>query len=185
MKTRLMRVALVAAGALLPSSEAGSLSAAECAELSIRIEGLRQPLAMECGTRGIGGGGDQGSGTNEFIQVIGADFVFVVTHAAAGHHTYFLRLGVKDVVENYRAFDTTDGWGKETESGEFAVRRFDASLAGSGARAACFGFTRYSGHVSRTTGYRHHLSGFYCDLAGSPPTDHRIDEMMGSVKYDF
>jgi hypothetical protein len=185
MKTRLMRAVLATAGVLLLSSEAGSSGPAECAELSVRIEGLPQPLSMECGTRGIGGGGDQGSGTSEFIQAIGVDFVFVVTHAAAGHHTYFLRLGVKDVVENYRAFDTTDGWGDETESGEFAVRRFEAGLAGSGARAACFGFTRFSGHVARTTGYRHHLSGFYCDLAGSPPTDGRIDEMMNSVKYDF
>ncbi len=175
---------LLAAGAMLSPVEAtAALSVGECAGMSIRVEDVPGAISTECGSRDIGGGGDQGTGSREVVQVLGPTFVFVVSHASVGHRTYLVRLGVRDVIQNHPVFETTDGWGDETNRGAFTVRRFDARLAGM--QAACFGFTRFSGHVAGTTGYRHLISGYYCDFAGLPPTDALIDDMMGRVGYDF
>jgi hypothetical protein len=176
---------LLAAGAVLPpiESQAG-LSAGECAGLSIQVEDVPQAISTECGSRNIGGGGDQGSGKRDVVQVLGPAFVFVVSHASVGHRTYLVRLGVRDVILNYPVFEATDGWGDEVKRGAFTIRRFEAKLAG-GLEAACFGFTRFSGHVAGTTGYRHLISGYYCDFAGSPPTEARIDDILSRVRYDF
>ena len=68
---------------------------------------------------------------------------------------------------------------------DFSVRRFNAKLAGSGAKVACFGFVHFTGHFAGTTGYRHLISGFSCNFSPTPPTDARIDVLMGSIADDF
>lgn len=176
--------ASVAAILLLPIPSL-ALSARDCEQLSIRIVGLPEAGLAQCEVGGFGGGGDQGQGSSELIQAIGADSFFVVSHAYVGHHTYLQRRGVKDMIDGVSAFSTFGSWGEETKSGDFDVRRFDAKLADGGQQAACFGFSRYSGHVAGTTGYRHHIAGFYCDLAGQAPSDARVAELMNSLEYDF
>jgi hypothetical protein len=173
------------AGFALHAERAAALSAAECEGLSIRVKDLPEASTARCGGENFGGGGDMGSGRDEFIQIMGADFIFVVSHAAAGTRTYMKRLGVKDVIGNYDAFESTSDWGDETESSNFAVRRFNAKLAGSGAAVACFGFVHFAGHVAGATGYRHIISGFSCSFSAIPPTDARIDALMGSIDYEF
>ena len=120
----------------------------------------------------------------EVAAYAAAGLLFVVSHAAAGTRTYMKRLGVKDVIGNYHIFQSTDNWGEETESRDFAVRRFNAALD-SGAKLACFGFVHFSGHVAGATGYRHLISGYACDFSTTPPTDARIDKLVGSIDYDF
>lgn len=185
MKRLLVGVLLSILGVALHVERASALSAGECAELSIHVKDLREASSARCGAENFGGGGDQGSGRQEFIQIMGADSVFVVSHAAASGHTYMKRLGVKDVIGNYDAFESADNWGDETESNDFAVRRFNAKLAGSGAEVVCFGFVHFSGHFAGTTGYRHIISGFSCNFSATPPTDARIDELVGSIDYGF
>jgi hypothetical protein len=164
---------------------ASALSAGECADLSIHVKDLPEASAARCGSENFGGGGDTGFGRQEVIQIIGVDSVSVISHAAAEGHTYMKRLGVKDVIGNYDAFESTSDWGDETESSNFAVRRFNAKLAGSGAAVACFGFVHFAGHVAGATGYRHIISGFSCSFSAIPPTDARIDALMGSIDYEF
>ena len=101
--------------------------------MSIHVKDLPEASAARCGSENFGGGGDPGSGRDEFIQIMGADSISVISHAAAESRTYMKRLGVKDVIGNYDIFESTDDWGDETESSDFAVRRFNAKLAGSGA----------------------------------------------------
>ena len=185
MKRLRVGVLLAIIGVLLDARPASALSAGECAGLSIHVKNLPEANSAQCGSENFGGGGDQGSGRDEFIQIMGAESIFVVSHAAAASRTYMKRLGVKDVIGNYGIFTTTDSWGEETESSDFAVRRFDAKLAGSGAKVVCFGFVRFSGHVARSTGYRHLISGYACNFTSTPPTDSRIDELVGSIDYDF
>lgn len=185
MKRLLVGVLLLIVGVALHGERAAALSTAECAGLAIRIKGLPEASAARCGTEKFGGGGDQGSGMDEFIQIVGADFIFVVSHAAAGTRTYMRRLGVKDVIGHYSIFESTDNWGDETESKSFAVRQFDAKLTGSGTKVVCFGFVHFTGHFAGTTGYRHLISGYACNFSSTPPTSSRIDELVGSIDYDF
>lgn len=183
MWTRAMCAGLLSAVVTWPSA-AAALSAEECDQIDLRFKGLPGAPSARCDTGGLGGGGDQGSGTTETIQVIGSRFVLLVSHAAVGHRTYLGRLTVREMLRNSRAFASIDDWGEEAESGEFSVRRFNGKFS-DGARTACFGFARYSGHVARTTGYRHLINGFYCDIDESPPSDSRIGEVLGSLEYSF
>ncbi len=185
MKRLLMGVLLSIVGVALHGEPASALSAGECADLAIRLKDLPEASSARCGTEKFGGGGDRGSGMDEFIQIVGADFIFVVSHAAAGTRTYMKRLGVKDVIGNYGIFESTDNWDDETESNNFAVRRFNAKLTGSGAKAVCFGFVHFTGHFAGTSGYRHLISGYSCNFSSTPPTDSRIDKLVGSIDYDF
>ena len=185
MKRLVVGVVLAVAGVLLHAAPASGLSAGECAALSIHVKDLPEANSARCGSESFGGGGDQGSGRDEFIQIMGAESIFVVSHAAAASRTYMKRLGVKDVIGNYDIFASTDNWGEETESNDFAVRRFNGKLAGSGAKVVCFGFVHFTGHVASTTGYRHVISGYACNFTPTPPTDSRIDELVGSIRYDF
>jgi hypothetical protein len=185
MKRLLVGVVLAIGAILLDADPASALSAGECAELSIHVKNLPESNSAQCGSENFGSGGDQGSGRDEFIQIMGAESIFVVSHAAAASRTYMKRLGVKDVIGNYEIFTSTDSWGDETESNDFAVRRFNAKLAGSGAKVVCFGFVHFAGHVASTTGYRHLISGYFCNFSSMPPTDSWIDKLVGSIDYGF
>lgn len=180
MWTRAVLAGLVSAVVALALRPA--VSAQECDELDLRFKGL-PGATVSCEVHGIGGDGDS-SATSEMIQVFGSRFVLIVSHASAGHRTYLIRLTVKELMRNSRAFASIDEWGDEAESGEFYVRRFNGKFF-DGARTACFGFARYSGHVARTTGYRHLIRGFYCDIDEVAPTDGRISEVLGSLEYSF
>jgi hypothetical protein len=183
MWTRLMLAGLLAAVVVWPTAVA-ALSAEECDQIDIHFKGLPGAASPRCDIGSIGGGGDRGSAKTEMIQVIDSRFVFVVSHAAVGQRSYLRRLTVNEMLRNYGAFASIDDVGEEAESGEFSVRRFNGKFS-DGARTACFGFARYSGHVSHTTGYRHLINGFYCDLDESSPSDSRIDEVLGSLEYSF
>jgi hypothetical protein len=174
---------MAAVGLQVP--QALALSAEECSDLAIRLKTPPPSSTVRCGHSDFGGGGDQGSGRDEYIQIMGTDSVSVISHAAAGTRTYMLRLGVKEVMHNYSIFQSTDNWGDETESGRFTTRSFDGKLSGSGAKVLCVGFVHFTGHVANTTGYRHLISGFSCSFGGARPTDGRIDDLVGSIDYDF
>jgi hypothetical protein len=186
MKTRWLGAALaLAAGMAFLPSGSRALSTGECADLSVQIKGLPEAAAAECEAGSFGGGGDQGSGTDEFIRMMNARSVFIVVHAFAGRQTYLNRISVKAMIGRFRGLDDVGDWGEEGESGDFTVRRFRAKLSGSGGTMACFGFSLYAGHFARTSGYRHHLGGFYCDFDGTEITDGRIAELVGSIEYSF
>lgn len=182
---RLWWVAVLAgAGLCLVPMTSFALSATKCAELTVRIKGPDADRA-QCDTGRIGGGGETGSATNEYIQVVDAFSVFTLSHAYAGQRTYLIRNNVKGIFEDIGAFSATSDWGEERKIGDFSVNRFNARLAEADLDVACVGYSLYSGHVARTTGCRHHIAGFYCDLAGRPPTDARIDELLANIDYDF
>jgi len=168
---------------LQPHAAAGQ-SDAGCAALTIKVVGIPEAASAECNVHKLGGG--DGTGTNEFIKMMGPGAVFVVSHTYVGLRTYVVRQGIKDFIGDITFFEKTEAWGDEEESGDFDVRRFDARIRGGGDhRMACFGFSRYSGHVPNSGGYRHHIDGFYCDFVGREVAADRIDVLLGSIKYDF
>ncbi len=186
MTTRWLGAALaLAVGAVLLPSGARALSSGECAALSIQIKGLPESAAAECEAGSFGGGGDRGSGRDEFVRMVNAGSIFIVVHAHAGRQTYLRRMSVKDMIGSFSGFDSVEDWGEEGESGDFATRRFRGKMGGAASEMACFGFSLYAGHFAGTTGYRHHLGGFYCDFDGATVSDGRIEEVVGSIEYNF
>ncbi len=168
---------------LLPAM-AGAQAASDCDGLTIKVTGLPAAGEAECEQRKIGGG--DGTGTNEFIRIVGPASIFIVSHTYVGLRTYVIRRGIKDFIADIEGFETTENWADEQDDGDFTVRRFDAKIrGGNSAPAACFGFTRYSGHVPNSGGYRHNISGFYCDFLKRDLAAARIDELIASIKYDF
>lgn len=185
MKTRLWGALLSVAGLCLSLSPAPAiaLSAGECAKLSIRITG-RDAARAECEIISLRGDGD-GSATSEYVQISEPGAIVSLSHAYAGTMSFLLRIDVKSIFKDVSVFESTSDWGEEDESGDFDVRSFKAKFADDGPQAACVAFSHYAGHVARTTGYRHHISGFYCDLTGTPPPASRIDELLGNIEHDF
>lgn len=176
---------LLMAGLDLPATSSFAFSSAECAGLSVSFKGPGHALA-ECESSKMGSGaGDTGTATSEYLQVVAGDTLFTLSHAYAGQRSYMIRLDVKSSLADISTFESTSNWGKERDSGDFFVRPFDAKFRANGEQAACVGYGLYSGHVAHTTGYRHHIAGFYCDFTRKPPTDAYIDELLGKIEYDF
>jgi hypothetical protein len=172
-------------GVLLASAASAGTSSVDCGSLDVRLQGIAEAAQAKCES-GAFGGGDKGKGKSELIQVDGPAAWFVVSHVEAGVRTYVRRQGVKDVLAGQAVFAKTEEWGDSTEIADFEVRRFKATMpGGTSATAQCFGFSLYSGHVPQSTGYRHHLDGFYCDFTGQRPTDGRINELLAAIRYDF
>jgi hypothetical protein len=73
--------------------------------------------------------------------------------------------------------------GEVFEVGNFDVMRYRAKVAEQ--QAACFIFVGYAGHVEHSTGYRHSVVGFYCNLAGEAASDARVSELVGGFVADF
>lgn len=185
MKRTLWVVLMVMAGSSLPAASSFSFSSAECAVMSVKFKGPGAALA-ECESSKMGSGaGDTGTATNEYLQVIAGNTIFTLSHAYAGKRSYMMRLDVKSSLKDIGTFESTSNWGEERDSGDFMVRSFDAKFSANGEQAACVGYGLYSGHVAHTTGYRHHIAGFYCDFTRKPPTDSYIDELLGKIEYDF
>lgn len=185
MKRMLWVGLLVAVGTALPVASPRAFSSGECAGLTVKFTGPGAALA-ECESGKLGSGaGDTGSAISEYIQVIAGETLFTLSHAYAGMRSYMIRVDIKSNLGSIDTFESTSNWGEERDSGDFTVRSFDAKFRSSGDGAACVGFSYYSGHVPHTTGYRHHLTGYYCDFTRKPPTDSYIDELLGKIEYDF
>jgi hypothetical protein len=91
----------------------------------------------------------------------------------------------RDLFEDGVDYDVKGSWEKAGNSNGFTIDRFFADFEST--RVPCFGFARFGGHLSGTTGYQQRVVGVYCELISSdhPVTDTRIDEMTGKIDADF
>ena len=48
---------------------------------------------------------------------------------------------------------------------------------------SCFGFSRFTGHVARTTGFREY--GFYCALQPDEISNSDVRRLIGALKFSF
>lgn len=73
-------------------------------------------------------------------------------------------------------------WTTGTGANGHAVSPYFAKF--SGVKVPCFAFSRFGGHVSRTSGYRQRVAGVYCeDIPSDRPVGvERIKEMLGKIK---
>jgi len=184
MKGRL-GMALWAALFLLAGPARAAMSGADCASLTIHLKDIPEAAQAKCEAGGFDSG-NYGNATEELIQIDRPAYWLVVEHLSTGVRTYVIRRGVKDIIGEFSVFENIEDWSDETEVADFTVRHFKATMkGGSSTPVPCVGFSHYSGHVPQTTGYRHHISGFYCNFTTSPPTDTRIEQLLSAIDYDF
>jgi hypothetical protein len=169
---------------LLGLSPAAALGVTDCNSLDIHVAASVAGSTVEC-RRGSKGGGDNGNATMEIVEARPPLSVLVVTHVAAGVHTYIERTGLELYISRIARFEKTDGWTLAPARQRFLVSRFTAVFKAGAPSVSCFAFGRYEGHVAQSSGYRHFVAGWYCDVLGTEVPDARIDEVLGAITDDF
>jgi hypothetical protein len=85
-----------------------------------------------------------------------------------------------------RAFETTGDWRTGPGGKGFFVMRFNGRLARHpDLPLTCFGFSRFSGHVPNSSGYRHMLAGYYCMVQAGEVSEPAIRQLLGALAFDF
>lgn len=168
----------------LSLSPAAALGVTDCDSLDVHVAPSVAGGTVEC-RRGGRQGGDNGNATMEVVEAKAPLSRLVVTHVAAGVHTYIERMGLENYISRITRFAKTDGWTLAPARQRFLVSRFTATFEAGMPSVPCFAFERYEGHVSQSTGYRHLVAGWYCDFLGTEVLDARINEVLGAITDDF
>src|SRR5262249_17445099 len=109
--------------------------------------------------------------------------IFNIRHDSAGPRTYIIARDTRTLIE--QVFAKSENWSAAPGGNGFSVMRFKGWLKGVEVPLSCFGFTRFSGHVDRTTGYRHRLLGFYCADQGTEISDEETRRLINELKLHF
>jgi hypothetical protein len=156
----------------------------DCASLDIAIEAPADFSEFTCDSGSFTGGGP--SRTEESMVASGPASLFVVRHAVAGIHTYFNRLDTRVFIDDGTTFERIEDWAAAPGGNRFIVARFKGWLAGKpDLPLACFGFSRFTGHVAHSTGFRHLLFGFYCTALLEDVADAEVRRLIEAIKFDF
>jgi hypothetical protein len=156
----------------------------DCASLDIALEPSAELPDVKCDSGSFMHGGP--SRTEEGIVATGGEAVFVIRHAAAGVRTYFERRDTRVFIDRGAAFAKIEEWTAAPGGNQYMVARFKGWLSGQPALPlSCFGFSRYTGHVAQTTGFRHIVYGFYCVAQSEQVSDADLHRLIDAVKFDF
>jgi hypothetical protein len=156
----------------------------DCASLDITIEPSAEFPDIKCDSGSFAGGGP--SRIEEGIVASGAGSLFVVRHAVAGVRTYFNRFDTRVFIDAGSTFAKIEGWTAAPGGNQFAVARFKGRLTGKpDLPLACFAFSRFTGHVSHSSGYRHVVYGFYCTALAEEVPDADVHRLIDAVKFTF
>lgn len=177
----LAKVALVLALAVPVSSPQAKT---DCGSLDIELAPLPEFTKVECDRGSFRGGGP--SHTEEVIAASSSTSLFIIYHLQAGVRTYFERRDTKALLENLGDFATIENWSAAPGGDKFLVARFRGALTEmTDARLSCFGFSRFSGHVANSPGYRQFVYGFYCALQFDDVSDGDVRRLMAALKFHF
>ena len=181
--------ALLVAGFLLGGRTAGAVMRdTDCDDLDIALEPAADFRTIECEEGQTTHGGGSGNVGMASIEAQDALSFIVVYHDRAGTRTYLTRTDPQQLFGDGLDLDIEDSWSDlASDSNGFTVRTFFGKLKSMSEKVPCFAFSRYSGHVAHTTGFRHMVGGLYCELVPSdePVTAARIDQMTGKVRGDM
>jgi hypothetical protein len=181
--------ALLVAGLLLGGGSAGAVMRdADCDDLDIALEPAADFRTIECEAGQTTHGAGSGTVGMASIEAQDALSFIVVYHDRAGTRTYLTRTDPKQLFGNAIKLDIEDSWSAlASVSNGFTVRTFFGRLKSVSEKVPCFAFTRYTGHVAHTTGFRHMVGGIYCEVVPSdePVTAARIDQMTGKIRGDM
>ena len=174
--------ALVGLGVALALPQSVARAGTDCSSLDIELKDPGEFTKVAC-DEGSFRHGDV-SGTGEVIAAQNDRSVFSIRHVAAGPRTFIEERDPKTVVQN--EFGKSENWSAAPGGKGFAVMRFTGWLKDSpNLRLSCFGFVHFSGHVDRSTGYRHRVSGFYCANQDTEITDAETRRLIGNLKLHF
>lgn len=181
--------ALLVAGFLLGGGPAGAVMRdADCDDLDIALEPAADFRSIECKSGQTDHGGGSGTVGMASIEAEDALSFIVVYHDRAGNRTYLNRVDPQRLFGKSLKFAIEDSWARSTSvSNGFTVKTFFGKLKSVSEKVPCFVFSRYAGHVSHSTGFRHMVGGVYCEVVPSddPVTPARIDQMMGKIRGDM
>lgn len=156
----------------------------DCASLDIAIEPAAEFSKVTCDSGSFSGGGP--SRTEEGIVASNSVSLFAVRHAVAGVRTYFSRTDTRVFIDNGSPFSKIEDWAAAPGGNQFMVARFNGRLTEKpDLPLACFAFSRFTGHVARTTGFRHVLYGFYCTALVEEVSDVEVRRLVDAIKFSF
>jgi hypothetical protein len=156
----------------------------DCGSLDIAIDSSAELPDVKCDSGSFMHGGP--SQAEEVLVASGAQAVFVIHHVAAGVRTYFERQDTRALIDSGAAFVKIEDWTSAPGGNQFIVARFKGRLSGQPDLAlSCFGFSRFSGHVAGTTGFRHIVYGFYCAAQAEQVSDADVHRLIDAVKFGF
>jgi len=177
-----MTTAVLALALVVPFSAARAET--DCESLDIALDSAAGLSKRSCDTGSFTGGGP--SHTAEGIVASDGMSFFVIRHAVAGVRTYFTRLDTRALIDQGETFAKVEDWTAAPGGNGFAVARFKGRMTGtSDLPLACFGFSRFSGHVASTTGFRHLLYGFYCTALDDQVSDADVRRLIDAIKFSF
>jgi hypothetical protein len=173
------RISILAAALVLAAARADAqfVLVTDCTKLSLRLQGIPEAAGVRCN-----GDDDQ---RNETIDASGAGSTFVIRHQGSLRGYYLIREEVTGLVRKMAASGDAQDIGEPFEIANFDVVRYRGLDKRTKKPAPCFHFLRYSGHVARTTGYRHAIIGFYCSDGDTEASETRIAELLGAIDADF
>jgi hypothetical protein len=156
----------------------------ECASLDIALDPAAGFSKLTCDSGTFGGGGP--SRTEEGIMASGPASLFAVRHAVAGVRTYFTRVDTRVLIDMGSPFARIENWTSAPGGNQFIVARFNGRLTGKpDLPLACLAFSRFSGHVASTTGFRHLVYGFYCTALAQDVPDAEVRRLIDAIKFSF
>jgi len=168
---------------LIPFS-APRAETADCASLEIALDASAGFKETKCDNGSHAGGGP--SHSEEGLVAEGLASVFVVRHVTAGVRTYFDRQDTRVFIDSGTAFSKIENWAAAPGGNQFTVARFKGWLSGNaGQPLACFAFSRFTGHVARSSGFRHIVYGFYCTALDDQVSDDEVRRLIGAIKFSF
>jgi hypothetical protein len=160
------------------------LAETDCGSLDIALESSAEFPELKCDTSSFAGGGP--SQTEEGIVASGTGSLFVIRHVVAGVRTYFNRQDTRALVDIGGAFAKIENWTSAPGGNQFMVARFRGRLTGKpDLPLACFAFSRFTGHVARSSGFRHIVYGFYCTALAEDMSDDDVRRLIDAVKFSF
>lgn len=183
LRSGLSVAALVLAAALLIPA-ASPAAKEDCSALDIALGPLPEFKTVECDAGSFRHG--EVSHMAEVISASGSASVYVIHHLESGVRTYFNRLDTRRLLDDLGEFATIDKWGAGPGGDGFMVARFKGTLEDAkNFPLSCFGFSRFSGHVASTSGYRHIVYGFYCSAQPDDVAGADIRRLIGALTFDF
>jgi hypothetical protein len=156
----------------------------DCASLGIALDPSAGFSETKCDSGSYSGGGP--SHTVEGIVGSGLASIFVVRHATAGVRTYFNRMDTRVLIDSESPFAKIENWTSAPGGNQFAVARFKGWLTGKpDMPLGCFAFSRFTGHVANSSGFRHIVYGFYCSALDDAVSDTEVRRLIDAIKFTF
>lgn len=156
----------------------------DCSSLDIALAGLPEFRTVQCDAGSFRHG--DVSHHAEVISASSSTSAFVIHHVESGVRTYFNRTDTRTLLDDLGEFATIEKWGAGPGGNGFMVARFRGALKDAKeVPLPCFGFSRFSGHVASTSGYRHIVYGFYCSTQSADVSDADIRRLVGALTFDF